>query len=260
MIDLLRPPRVGRRAIRVWQRNRDVWYKLYLASLVGNLGEPILFLLAFGLGLSRFVGSVGGVPYIRFIAPGLVVSAAMNASAFECTYGSFIRMTEQKTYDAIMVTPVNVEEVAAGDILWGMSKGFISAVIIVPVFAIAGLMRSPWLLLSPALALFTGLMFSSMSLLVTAFAPSFEFFTYYFTLVISPMFFFSGVFFPLSAMPPWVGKAAWYFPLTHAVNLMRGLAWGGLQPSLIGDALWMFVFTLVSTWLGIKLIKRRLIK
>jgi len=260
MIDILTPPRVGRRAIRVWQRNRDVWYKLYLASLVGNLGEPILFLLAFGLGLSRFVSEVDGMPYIKFIAPGLIVSAAMNASAFECTFGSFIRMTEQKTYDAIMVTPVSIEEVAAGDIMWGMSKGFISAVIIMPVFVIAGLMDSPWLVLVPVLALLVGLMVSSMSLVVTAFAPSFEFFTYYFTLVISPMFFFSGVFFPLSAMPAWVGRLAWFFPLTHAVNVTRGLASGNLAPSLIGDTAWMVVFTFVMTWVGIKLIKRRLIK
>jgi lipooligosaccharide transport system permease protein len=260
MIDILTPPRLGRRAIRVWQRNRDVWYKLYKASLVGNLGEPILFLLAFGYGLSKFVGSVDGVPYIQFIAPGLVVSAAMNASAFECTFGSFIRMTEQKTYDAIMVTPVNIEEVAAGDLLWGMTKGFISSSIILPVFVIAGLMHSPWLLLAPVLALLVGLMFSSMSLVVTAFAPTFEFFTYYFTLVISPMFFFSGIFFPLSAMPAWVGKAAWFFPLSHAVNVTRGLASGNLSTSLIGDVAWMLVFTLIMTWLGIKLIKRRLVK
>jgi hypothetical protein len=135
MSGFLTPPRVGRRAIKVWQRDRDAWFKFYKASLVGNLGEPVLFLLAFGLGLSKFIGNVEGVPYIRYIAPGLLVATAMNASSFECTFGSFTRMSTQKSYDAIIVTPVNIEEVAAGDILWGATKGFISAIVMLPVGA-----------------------------------------------------------------------------------------------------------------------------
>jgi len=258
--DILTPPRVGRRAIKVWQRNRDAWFKFYKASLIGNLAEPILFLLAFGLGLSRFISDVEGVPYINYIAPGLMVASAMNASSFECTFGSFTRMSTQKTYDAIMVTPVNIEEVAAGDILWGASKGVLSALIILVVLAIWGLARSPWLVLSPFMFLVEGLMFASMALVVTAFAPSYDYYAYYFSLVVSPMFFFSGIFFPLSSLPGWVATAAWFMPLTHAVNIARGLATGNVSTGLLSDAAWMVVFTLGSSWLAIKLIKRRLVK
>lgn len=260
MRDFLTPPRVGRRAYKVWQRDRDAWFKFYKASLIGNLVEPLLFLLAFGLGLSRFMSNVDGVPYIMYIAPGLVVSSAMNAASFECAFGSFTRMSAQKTYDAIMVTPVSIEEVAAGDIMWGATKGFISSMVIMPVLVVFGLMDSPWLALSPLLYALVGLMFASMALIVTAFAPSYDFYAYYFSLVISPMFFFSGIFFPLSGMPAWVAKAAWLFPLTHAVQVSRALSTGTVTFALFGHVLWMCVFTAITSWLAIKLIKRRLVK
>ena len=260
MIGLLTPPKVGRRAFKVWQRNRDTWLKFYRASLVGNLAEPILFLLAFGLGLSQFIKEIEGMPYINFIAPGLMVAAAMNAATFECTFGAFTRMSAQKTYDAIISTPVNIEEVAAGEILWGASKGFLSAIIILLVLVPWGLANSPWLLLAPALFLLEGLMFASLSLLVTAFSPSYDYFSYYFSLVVSPMFFFSGVFFPLSSLPDWVGTVSWFMPLTHAVNISRGLATGTVSAQLLGDVGWMVVFTFIASWLAIKLIKRRLVK
>lgn len=260
MIDLLTPPRVGRRMFKVWQRNRDAWYKFYKASMVGNIAEPILFLLAFGMGLSKFITDINGVPYINYISPGLMVASAMNASSFECSFGSFTRMSSQKTYDAIMVTPVNIEEVAAGDILWGASKGVLSAIIILIVLVAAGLVGSPWLLAAPPVFLLEGVMFASMALIITAFAPSYDYYAYYFSLVISPMFFFSGIFFPLETMPGWVQGAAWFMPLYHAVNLSRGLATGNVSVSLLGDLAWMAVFTTVTSWLAIKLIKRRLVK
>lgn len=257
---LLRPPRVGRRAVKVWLRNRDTWLKFYRASLVGNLAEPVLFLLAFGLGLSQFISDIDGMPYLNYIAPGLMLAAAMNAAAFECTFGAYTRMESQKTYDAIIVTPVSIEEVAAGEILWGASKGFLSAVVILTVLVPWGLAASPWLFLAPVLFVLAGLMFSALSLIVTAFAPSYDYFAYYFSLVISPMFFFSGVFFPLSALPAWVQTVSWFMPLTHAVNVSRGLAAGAVSPRLLLDGLWMLVFALAASWLAINLIKRRLIK
>jgi len=260
MNDLLKPPRIGRRTIKVWLRNRDTWLKFYRASLVGNLAEPILFLLAFGLGLSRFITDIDGLPYINYIAPGLMLAAAMNAATFECTFGAYTRMSAQKTYDAIIVTPVSIEEVAAGDILWGASKGFLSAIVILAVLVPWGLAASPWLLLAPLLFLLASLMFASMSMIVTAFAPSYDYFAYYFSLVVSPMFFFSGVFFPLTSLPAWVRTVSWFMPLTHAVNISRGLATGNVSAVLLLDGLWMLVFTLAAGGLAINLIKKRLIK
>jgi lipooligosaccharide transport system permease protein len=155
---------------------------------------------------------------------------------------------------------VNIEEIAAGDILWGASKGVLSAVIILAVLVAAGLARSWWLLLSPPVFLLVGVMFASMALAVTAFAPSYDYYAYYFSLVISPMFFFSGIFFPLSTLPGWVADAAWFMPLTHAVNAARAMSSGGVSASLAAELAWMLVFTAASSWLSIKLIKRRLVK
>lgn len=260
MVDLLTPPNVGRRAFKVWQRNRDAWYKFYKASMVGNIAEPVLFLLAFGYGMSRFISDINGMPYINYIAPGLMVASAMNASSFECTFGSFTRMSTQKTYDAIMVTPVNIEEVAAGDILWGATKGFISAMVILAVLLGAGLIGSYWLIAAPPVFLLEGLMFASVALIITAFAPSYDYYAYYFSLVVSPMFFFSGIFFPLDTLPVWVQNTAWFLPLLHVVNVSRALSTGNVHPEILGDLAWMAVFTLVSGWLAIKFIKRRLVK
>jgi lipooligosaccharide transport system permease protein len=260
VIEFFSPPQVGRRAFKVWQRNKDAWLKFYKASMVGNLAEPILFLVAFGLGLGKFIRNVEGVPYIQFIAPGLVIAAAMNAASFECTFGSFTRMSTQKSYDAIIVTPVNIDEVAAGDILWGATKGFISAAVMLPVLMAFGLMSSPWLILTPVLFILMSLMFASMALIVTAFVPSYDYYAYYFSLVISPMFFFSGIFFPLSTLPPWVMKIAWFTPLIHAVNVSRALSTGHLYIGLVWDILWMIVFTFICSWTAIKFIRRRLIK
>ena len=260
MNELFRPPRVGRRAFKVWQRNRDTWLKFYRASLVGNLAEPILFLLAFGLGLSRFITEIDGMPYINYIAPGLMAAAVMNAATFECTFGAFTRMSAQKTYDAIMVTPVNIEEVAAGEILWGASKGFLSATVILLILIPWGLADSSWIVAAPFLFFLEGLMFASLSLIVTAFSPSYDYFAYYFSLAVSPMFFFSGVFFPISNLPGWVGTVSWFMPLYHAVKISRALSTGNVSPALLLDALWMAVFTFVAAWLAVKLIKKRLVK
>jgi len=257
---LITPPEVGRRTIKVWQRNRDAWFKFYKASLIGTLAEPILFLLAFGYGLSRFMTEVDGMPYINYIAPGLMAASVMNAASFECTFGSFTRMSTQKSYDAIMVTPVSPEEIAAGDILWGATKGVLSAMVILIVLYGAGLVSSPWLIAGPVLFLLSGLAFGSMGLIVTAFAPSYDYYAYYFSLVVSPMFFFSGIFFPLDGMPHWVAKAAWFMPLTHAVNIARGLAAGKIGPGLAFDAVWLIIFTVITGWLAVKLIRRRLVK
>jgi lipooligosaccharide transport system permease protein len=257
---LITPPDVGRRTIKVWQRNRDAWFKFYKASLIGTLAEPILFLLAFGVGLSRFMTEVGGMPYINFIAPGLMAASVMNAASFECTFGSFTRMSAQKSYDAIMVTPVSVEEVAAGDILWGATKGVLSASVILVVLVVAGLVNSPWLVLGPALFLLSGIAFGAMGLTVTAFAPSYDYYAYYFSLAVSPMFFFSGIFFPLDGLPPWVAKASWFLPLTHSVNISRALSTGAVGLGIVWDTVWLASFTLIMGWVSVKLIRRRLVK
>jgi lipooligosaccharide transport system permease protein len=245
-------------ALRVWRRDMESWRKYYRSSLVGALGEPILSLIAIGYGLGKFV-DLGGVSYPEFLAPGILASAAMNAASFEATFGSFTRMTEQKTYDAILATPIGIRELVAGDILWAASKAVLSGVAVLVVAACAGLVHSAWALLLPAVALLIGVVFGAMGLLVASRAKAYDFFTYYFTLVITVMYLFSGVFFPIESLPPWVRVVAWGMPLTHAVTIVRACMAGRVGPVLLLHAGVLVLMLALAYALAVRGVGRRLI-
>ena len=210
----------------MWQRNRDVFFRLWHSEAPGIVAEPVLVLLAMGLGLGAYVALIDGQRYIEFVAPGIIASYGMFAASFECTYGSFFRMEERRTYDAIIATPLNVEDVIAGEIFWGATRSLITGSVILAVAAAFQLVHSPWALLIPLLAFLGGLMFASIAMLFTSLVPSFYEFNYFFTLFITPMFFFSGVFFPLDEFPGIVQNISLVVPLTPVVNLARAFVWG----------------------------------
>jgi len=250
---------LSHRTAAVWYRDAKVWTKFYKASILGNLGEPLLYLLAMGWGLGRMVGTVDGIPYIEFLAPGLVCSTAMYAATFECTFGSFTRMTRQNTYDAILATPVSLEDIIAGEILWGATKGLLSGTAMLLVMALFGLVTSFWSVLSLGLVFLIGLLFSSLSMMVTARAPSYDFFSYYFTLAIAPMFLFSGIFFPVENLPHWAQTFAWFLPLTHGVSASRALFAGKVSWVIAGDLLWLAAFFVITFVIAVRSIRKRLI-
>jgi len=249
-------------ALRVWRRDMESWRKYYKASLVGALGEPILSLLAIGYGLGRFVDidpGGAGLGYAHFLAPGILASAAMNAASFEATFGSYTRMTEQKTYDAILATPIGIREIVAGDALWAASKATLSGIAVLLVAVGAGLVTSWWAVVLPAVALLIGLVFATMGLVVSSRAHAYDFFTYYFTLVISVMYFFSGIFFPLASLPAWARAAAWCLPLTHAVALSRACAAGTIDAAAVVHLGVLIAVLLASYALAVRWVGRRLI-
>lgn len=225
---------VSYRSLRVWQRNRDVFLKQWRSEAPGFVIEPFLVLLAMGVGLGTYVALEGGQEYVDFIAPGIVAGYGMFSATFECTYGSFVRMKVQKTYDAIIATPLNIEDVAAGEVFWGATRAFLTSCFILAVAAGFGLVHSPWAVLVVPLSLLSGIMFASIALFFTSLAPSIYSFNYYFTLFMTPMFFFSGVFFPLDSFPPLVQHLSWIAPLTPVANLARALMGGDLS----GGAWW----------------------
>lgn len=245
-----------RRAFRVWQRHAKVYTKLYLSSLTLNFVEPILYLTAMGLGIGAFVESVDGVPYISFIAPGIVAYSSMFAASGECTYGTFVRMNFQKTFDAILATPVNLTDLVMGEMLWGATKSMLYGTVIVAAIAAMGLVDS-WLVLAVIPVLFiSGLLFSELAVIFTALAPGIDYFNYYFTLVITPMFLFAGVFFPLHNLPPLVEKIAFFTPLYHLVNITRAMSTGmGVAPL---EILWMAITAGLLMPLPFLLMKRRI--
>jgi lipooligosaccharide transport system permease protein len=241
------------RFFRLWQRNRDVFFRLWHSEGVGAIIEPILVLLAFGMGMGAFIGAINGQRYIEFIAPGVIAGYAMFAASFECTYASYFRMEHHYTFDAILATPLNVEDITAGEIFWGATRACITGSIILAISAAFQLVASPWALLIPLVSALSGVMFASIALFVTSIVPSIYSFNFFFTLVITPMFLLSGVFFPLTRFPEIVQTLSWVAPLTPVARLIRGLFQGQLQPSMllalgiiIGWAVIFFSITLVT--------------
>jgi lipooligosaccharide transport system permease protein len=237
--------------------------KTYKVNFLPPLFEPILYLLAMGFGVgSFFKGRIEGVSYIQFIAPALVAISMMYGAFFECTYGSFVRMYYQRTFEGIIATPVSVEEVIAGELLWGATRALINSTIVLAVVAAFGLLASPLFILIPVLSFPIGLMFSSLGMCFTALAPNIDFFNYPGFLFITPMFLLSGTFFPLSFIPSTAVQTAAQIllPLTQAVNLTRGLILGRAGIGLLFSFLWIVAVTITFFVISINLMKRRLIE
>jgi lipooligosaccharide transport system permease protein len=248
------------RVYRIWQRDRDIYLNAWATELWPPFVEPILSIVALGLGLGHYVTDINGMSFIQFIAPAFAATGAMYASAFECSYASFVRMVYQKTFDAILATPCNIEDIIGGEMLWGTTRALFSAAVVVLVISAFGLVQSWWGLAIPLVAILLGLVFSSVSMVVTSLVPSFGGFNYYITLGITPMFFFSGVFFPIDRLPDNIRWLAWFSPLTHGVQPMRALAAGDVHLGIVEDLLWMAVVSLIMINVALALMRRRLIK
>lgn len=250
---------VTSRAIHVWQRDGNVLMALWKTELLPPFLEPIMNILALGIGLGRFVQDVGGVPYIQFIAPGFICSSIMFASSFETMFGSFVRMTFQRTFDAILATPLNIEDVIMGEMLWGATRGLISGTVVLIVITVFGLTQSVWALLVLPMSLFSGLAFAAMGMVVTGLIQGIDQFNYYFALGITPMFLISGIFFPLEGLPEVVQIVAWFSPLTHVVRVVRALVLGVPQWVHVWDVLWLAVLSLLMVNIALWRMRQRLI-
>lgn len=248
------------RARHIWSRNFDVFKKFALTSILPYFAEPLLFLLALGYGLGIFVGEIEGVDYPLFLAPGILASSIMFAASYECTYSTFVRMIFQKTFDAVLCTPLSVEDIVLGEVLWGATKSLICGACIIIVIIFLGLIKVGSLIIILPVIVLAGLMFASLSMFFTAVVPNIDSFNYYFTLLVSPMFLLSGVFFPISSLPPIVEKISWFLPLTHAINIIRPAALGAYSYGFIYDILWMMIFTIIFYSMSSILLKKRLVQ
>lgn len=210
----------------VWRRNALVWRKLMLPSLLLNFGEPLIYLLGLGLGLGLFIDEMADMPFLTFLASGILASSVMNTASFEAMYSVYTRMVPQRTYDAILATPLEVQDVLAGELLWAATKCVISGIGILAVAAFLGAVHDASALWAIPVLFVAGLCFAALGLLVTTFAKSYDYFSYYFTLVVTPMFILSGVFYPVASLPPALQSIVQVLPLVHAVDLVRPLVAG----------------------------------
>ncbi len=249
---------------RVWQRNLAVYRESWQINFAPPLLEPFLYLLAFGIGFSNMVGPIQydgrQVSYVSFIAPALIAINIMNNAFFETTYASFVRMYYQKTFDALMATPLTVEEVITGEIVWGATKAVIATAIMMAVVSLFGLIAYPSGLLLLPLAFLGGLAFGAIGMYFTGIVKTIELFNLPVFLFVTPMFLFSGTFFPMENLPAWARFLAFILPLTHLVNLCRALGWGIYDSSLLGECLYLLIFCLIFFPLALRKMRRRLLK
>jgi len=252
------------RFLRVWQRNLTVYRESWKINFLPPLLEPFFYLLAFGLGFSGMIGSVdygsGKISYVLFIAPALLAINCMNNAFFENTYGSFVRMYYQKTFDAMMATPLNAEEIITGEIVWGATKSVIGTVIMLAVISFFGLVSYPAGILIVLVAFLGGIAFGSVAMFFTGMVARIELFNLPIFLFITPMFLFSGTFFPLAGLPVWAQHFAMLLPLTHLVNLTRALCLGIFNAEALAGFCYLIVFCSITFPLAIFKMRRRLIK
>jgi lipooligosaccharide transport system permease protein len=262
---ILSAPRLSMRFWPVFMRNLLVWRKLAIPSLVGNIAEPLMWLVAFGYGLGALVGQVtvvgatGGikVPYILFLASGSICMSAMNAASFEALYSAFSRMHVQKTWDGIMNAPVGLDDIVLAEMLWASFKSLFNVTAILCVMLALGISHSPKLLLAWPVLLFVGMTFSCIALIVNAIAKGYDFFTYYFTLFLTPMMFLSGIFFPREQLPPLVRWVSDWLPLSNAVELVRPL-FMDQWPANPWRHVWVLLaYTVFGFWLALVLTRKR---
>ena len=255
---------VSLRSFRVWQRDLEVYLTNWKTEFLPPLTEPILYVVAFGFGLGSLIHTVRyeghDLTYLRFMAPGIVAVAIMFWSYFETTYSSFVRMYYQRTFDAILATPLLVEDVILGEMLWGATKAFIACAIMILMLTLLGLVSWPSALWVLPLAVVAGVMFSALGLVITAITKNISSFNLPMFLCIMPMFMFSGTFFPVSILPKWALWIAWCLPLTHVSYLVRAAVLGMGRGHMIWSALYLLVLSVVMAGLALKLMKRRLIQ
>jgi len=250
-------PRLTSRFWPVVMRNLLVWKKLAGPSILGNIAEPLITLVAFGYGVGSLIGEVGGMPYIQYLASGSVAAAAALAATFEALYSAYSRMAVQKTWDSILNAPIALDDIVFAEMLWAAIKALFSCAAILVVIFVLDISRAPSMLLAlPVLGL-AGITFASLALVFNALAKGYDFFTYYFTLVITPMTFLSGVYFPIAQMPPWLQGIAQVLPLKAAVDLVRPLVLGNIPADPLGPLLILTGYACSGYYLALVLTRRR---
>ncbi|MFZ5643282.1 MAG: ABC transporter permease [Bacillota bacterium] len=249
-----------RLVFRVFHRNLLVFRKTWLANIMFNFVEPVLYLWAIGIGLGAYVSSIAGLSYIEFLAPALIASSAMFSTAYEMTYGSFTRMSHQKTFHAMVATPVSMDDVVMGEILYGTFKGVLYGMVFFSVVAFFGVVKSPWAFLIPIPLALMVMVFSILSLIWTSIAPNYDSFGYFFTLIITPMFLFSGVFFPAENLPAGASFLPWLTPLYHAVEIIRPMVLGTVSKSVLYHIIWLVIFIVLTIRIPLVMVKNRLVQ
>ncbi|MEA3288309.1 MAG: ABC transporter permease [Candidatus Marinimicrobia bacterium] len=252
-------PRVILKAAwRVWQRNATVYKRTWKLNILPNFFEPFLYLLGMGIGLGAYINEMDGIPYIQYIAPGLLISSIMWGASLETTYNVFVKMNFDRIYDGILSTPVNPKDLALGELLWGATRGTIYGGAFFSILFLFGMGLHWGILLIIPLLFIIGFLFATIGLLFTSVIKEIELFNYFFTLFLTPLFLFSGIFFPLTQLPEIIQIIAWFTPLYHGVELSRGIFNQLWSVDLLHHFLWILTVTALNTVIVLRSIHKRL--
>ncbi|MEO6566206.1 MAG: ABC transporter permease [Casimicrobiaceae bacterium] len=254
------PPQLSLRFIPVWRRNVLVWRKLAFASVLGNIADPLLYMLALGYGLGSMIGEVSGMSYIAFIGTGMVCQSAMFTASFEGMYSAFSRMHMQRTWEGIINAPIALDDVFLAEWLWTGSKAVMSTTAILLVIMALGYGHTWLAIWIVPLGFIVGLTFGGAGLVMNALAPNYDFFTYFFTLVLTPMLLLSGVYFPVDQLPTWLATIAGFLPLKHAIDLARPLMLGRIPESIVLHIAVLLFYAALAYYVALVLTRRRLLK
>ncbi len=261
MADLgpVRPPRFFQRIFSVWFRHVRVYTKHLISNGFPPFVEPLMFLAGIGLGLGSYVGLIDGKTYLMFLASGIIVPSAMFTATYECTFGSFIRLEFDKVYDGMISASLTVKDMFIGEILFAGTKGFFFSGAVLTVVAGFGLVESRMAVFTPFIGFVTGMMFAALALFVTSFVKNINHFNFFFTGLITPMFLFSGIVFPLDNLPEFARWIAAVFPLMHAVRLVRAFFFNSFDPGLLFNMAYMIIFTVLFGSMAIRRLTRRIV-
>jgi len=246
--------------VPVLRRNFLVWRKTALTTVLGDVMDPMVALLALGYGLGSLLPGIDGVPYVTFLAAGSICMGALYAATFEAPYSAFSRLHIQRSWDAMLNTPLSLDDVVFAEILWAAAKSMKSGLAILLVVVALDISRASTLLWIPPALVLLGVTFSALALVMSALAKGFDFFMCYFTLGVTPMVFLSGVFFPVSQLPEALVQAARLLPLAPAIELLRPLVLGRMPDQPWEPLLQLALTAAVAIWLATALMRRRLLR
>jgi lipooligosaccharide transport system permease protein len=246
-------------ASRVWRRDLRVFSKVWKGALLPQFVDPLFYLLAMGFGLGTYLATVNGIPYKQFVGPGLMGSAVMWAASFETTWNIFFKMEETRLYDAVLSTPVEVQDLVLGEVAWAATRALVYGTVFLVIVTAFGLVDSAWAVTTPLFLGLGGACFGMLGLTFTSLIKTMDWYSFYYTLFITPLFLFSGIFYPLDRLPDWVHVVAWFTPLYHLVKITRGLALDPDLLSVLGNAAWLAVLTAALFVVPVGAMRRRLV-
>jgi lipooligosaccharide transport system permease protein len=246
--------------LKVWVRNAQVFIALWKFNFLPALAEPLLFIFVMGLGIGSYIKEIEGVPYLDFVAAGILGSAAIMQATFECTYGSFFRMRIQNTFEGIISTPMSADEVGLAEITWGAARGLVNSTLVFLILLAMGIFHRWQVAFLPALMFLAAFNFAAIALLVTSRIAQMEYFRFYFAGFVLPAQFICGTFFPVSRFPDAIQLFAWAIPFTSYIDISRSLMLDRPARALIPELLWALGTTLIFTELAVRSMHRRLVR